>query len=522
MTKGTHIFVGSGIAALAGAALLIRDHGVDGSNVVILEAGRFAGGSLDGIRNADGAFVVRGARMLEENYRCTLDLMATIPSLDRPGDSLATDMERFNRDNPTPFACVPVSSDGAGHLPEWRLPRHHVLAITRLLLSGEARVNGKRICDVMDRGFFDTDMWLVMSTIFAFQPWHSAAEFRRYARRFLHTAQKGVQKRGPLATRYNQMESLIEPILSWLTERGVHLRTGSNVTDATLESAPGGGRRISELTVAGASCPVGVDDKVYFTLGSMTDGARCGATGAPPPCPGQTPAFDLWRRLARKAPGFGRPAAFAHAEALTGWQSFTITLPRGGVVDWLAALRPSDVGTPVLYALRDSSWRVALAPFAQPHFRDQPIGTEVIWGYGLRPDLPGDHCGIPMHEAGGEQIILEMAGQLAMNPETQLRIFDGAKLVSCRMPLITSQFMPRQLGDRPAPRPEAAANYACIGQYVEMPVDTVFTVEYSVRSAWEAVFQLNPGGRKPPPVARPDRDPRVLANVLYNRFRNMV
>ena len=522
MRRSGHIFVGGGIAALAGAVLLIRDHRVDGADITILEAGRDVGGSLDGARAGDGAYVVRGARMFERNYRCTLDLMATIPSPDLPGETLATDMDLFNRDNPVPFACVPVAGDGTGQRPEWRLPRRHVLAITRLLLPGEGRVHGKRISDVMDRDFFDTDMWLVMSTIFAFQPWHSAAEFRRYARRFFHTAQKGARKSGPLATRYNQAESLVGPIRAWLKERGVQMHSCARVTDAAFTTAPGGGRRITQLTVAGAPWPVGAEDRVYVTLGSMTDGARCGATGAAPPVAGDTPALDLWRCLAGKAPGFGRPDVFAAAESRTGWQAFTLTLPRGGLADRLAMLHPPGVGATVLYALRASPWRAALAPFAQPHFRDQPPGSEVIWGYGLRPDRPGRYCSVPMHEASGAQIIDELAGQLAMDAATRDRLFGDASVVSCRMPLITSQFMPRRPGDRPAIRPEASVNYACMGQFVELPVDTVFTVEYSVRSAWEAVCQLNPGGRRPPPVARPDRDPRVLLNVLYNRFRNMV
>jgi oleate hydratase len=49
---------------------------------------------------------------------------------------------------------------------------------------------------------------------------------------------------------------------------------------------------------------------------------------------------------------------------------------------------------------------------------------------------------------------------------------------------------PRILGDRPQVITEGATNFAFLGQFVEIPNDCVFTVEYSVRTAQSAVFGL--------------------------------
>jgi oleate hydratase len=68
------------------------------------------------------------------------------------------------------------------------------------------------------------------------------------------------------------------------------------------------------------------------------------------------------------------------------------------------------------------------------------------------------------------------------------------------MPYITSMFMPRVLGDRPLPVPSGSKNLAFISQFVEIPDDCVFTVEYSVRAAQMAVYQLLGIERKVPPV----------------------
>ena len=51
-------------------------------------------------------------------------------------------------------------------------------------------------------------------------------------------------------------------------------------------------------------------------------------------------------------------------------------------------------------------------------------------------------------------------------------------------------FMPRTKGDRPDVIPDGCTNFAFLGQFAETPRDTVFTTEYSVRTAMEAVYGL--------------------------------
>ena len=133
----------------------------------------------------------------------------------------------------------------------------------------------------------------------------------------------------------------------------------------------------------------------------------------------------------------------------------------------------------------------------------------MFWGYGLSGDQPGNRIGKPMWEATGNEILTELAWQLRLN-ENQKRWFDTAKVIPCRMPFITSQFMPRNPGDRPPVRPEGAENFSVIGQFCEIERDCVFTVEYSVRSAWEAVSKMTRRIPPPPPVIRSDRNPAVL------------
>ena len=85
----------------------------------------------------------------------------------------------------------------------------------------------------------------------------------------------------------------------------------------------------------------------------------------------------------------------------------------------------------------------------------------------------------------------------------------GANCIPCRMPYITSMFMPRSRGDRPLPVPRGAKNLAFVSQFVEIPDDVVFTVEYSVRAAQTAVYELFGVDRKIPAITPHDKSLRV-------------
>ena len=67
---------------------------------------------------------------------------------------------------------------------------------------------------------------------------------------------------------------------------------------------------------------------------------------------------------------------------------------------------------------------------------------------------------------------------------------NSAVCVPTMMPYITAFFMPRAKGDRPDVIPDGCVNFAFLGQFADTPRDTVFTTEYSVRTAMEAVYGL--------------------------------
>ncbi|MFE0458585.1 oleate hydratase, partial [Kitasatospora sp. NPDC058965] len=78
------------------------------------------------------------------------------------------------------------------------------------------------------------------------------------------------------------------------------------------------------------------------------------------------------------------------------------------------------------------------------------------------------------------------------------------------MPYVTSFFLPRRAGDRPAVVPDGAVNFAFIGQFAETGRDCIFTTEYSVRTGMEAAYQLLGVDRGVPEVFNSTYDIRTL------------
>ncbi len=169
MVEGRHVFVGGGIASLAGAALLLRDHGVRGEDIVILEATDKIGGSLDAVPHGDDFYLVRGARMFEDHYVCMLDLMSSIPSLEIAGKSLRDDLISFNDEHRVPYAVDQLVDGQILGRHRGGLTARQAASLVRMVLTPESRLDGLRISQCVPRSYFDSEHWLAASTAFAFR-----------------------------------------------------------------------------------------------------------------------------------------------------------------------------------------------------------------------------------------------------------------------------------------------------------------------------------------------------------------
>jgi oleate hydratase len=263
------------------------------------------------------------------------------------------------------------------------------------------------------------------------------------------------------------------------------------------------------------SVAVAPEDLVLVTTGSQAADLSAGSmTEVPRPRPSGR-SWALWTRLAEGRAEFGNPDAF-FGEAripLSRWVTFTVTDTGTEFIDQISALTNSEPGRGGLVILKDSGWVLSLSVFHQPEIIGQPPGTSVWWGYGLYPERNGDFVRKRMDQCSGAEILEETLRHLRFDRHLA-PIIASSICVPCNMPYVNNIWLPRNRSDRPPPVLEGATNLGLIGQYVEVPREIAFTIEYSVRSAWEAIYVLLKRGPAPPPVYQGQYDPKALFNAL--------
>lgn len=515
--------VGSGIGGLAAAAFLIREGRFTGADIHVLEEQDRKGGSLDAGGNPETGYSMRGGRMFELQFRCTYDLLGSVPSADDPARSVTQDTFAFHEDFRWNDQARLVDAERKiADAHAMGFSGHDRLELVKCVATPERLLDGKRITDCFSPSFFTTNFWYMWCTTFAFNPWHSAIEFRRYLNRFIHLFPTFDTMSGIYRTRYNQYDSIVRPLLGWLVERGVRFHAGARVTD--LDFAPSSGATVTRIHLVRDGRPeqiaVAGNDLVFVTNGSMTANSSLGSTHAAPvlDTTRSAGAWRLWETLAAGRPEFGNPAAFTGSIQDSKWTSFTVTTRNPTFFQLMEDYSGSPAGKGGLVTFKDSNWLLTIALNHQPHYLRQPADTYVWWGYGLFPDKVGNYVPKTMADATGREILQEVLHHLPFDSQRDA-IVESAIVIPCMMPYITSQFLVRRHGDRPAVVPAGSRNLAFIGQFAEVPDDVVFTVEYSVRTAWLAVASLLGLDRQPPPVYKGQYDPRVLLHALETMYR---
>jgi oleate hydratase len=510
--------VGGGFGGLAAAALLIRNAGISGEDITIYEADDRLGGGFFLEGTADSGYSVPGS-VFDKEFRCTFALLKSMPSARKPSISVTDDFFDFNTSEP--YHDRAHIFDRAGnivHGPRFGLSLGDGLSLARVLLSPEGKLDGRCIKEFFSRRFFSTEFWFLWSTIMGSLPEHSVIEFRRYMNRFLYLFGHLSDMTGVMRTPINQHQAFIEPLVTWLRPRGVNMLTGAFVEDINFAPAPG---RITvdrlDYTRSGGVTSVAVapEDIVLVTTGSQAADLSTGSMSEAPQPRASGRSWALWARLAKGRPEFGKPDAFfgEARTALSRWVTFTVTDTGTDFVNQMFALTGSEAGRGGLVTLKDSSWVLSLSVFHQPEIIGQPPGTSVWWGYGLYPERIGDFIRKRMDQCSGAEILEETLRHLRFDRYLK-EILGSSKCVPCNLPYVNNIWLPRSHGDRPPPVPEGSTNFGLIGQYVEVPREIAFTIECSVRSAWEAIYVLLKRGPAPPSVYQGQYDPKALLDLL--------
>ena len=521
--KKSAYLVGSGLASLAAAAFLVRDGQMKGERIHILEELPIAGGSLDGIMNPTRGFIIRGGREMEDHFECLWDLFRSIPSLEVEDASVLDEFYWLNKEDPNFSKCRVIENRGQ-QIPDdglFALSDKSSQELVKLYLTSESELQGMKITDFFSSEFFESNFWTYWATMFAFEKWHSVAEMRRYMLRFIHHI-KGLPDLSALKfTKYNQYESLVLPLVKYLEDHGVTFEYNTVVKDIKVEKL-GKDLVAKHLILEVNGEPVvrelTEDDLVFVTNGSITASTTYGNNDTSAPVSKELGgAWQLWKNLAKQDERFGRPEVFCENLPDQSWfVSATTTVTDKRVAEYIEKICKRDpyagkVVTGGIVTARDSNWMLSFTLNRQPHFKSQSKDELVVWIYGLYSNISGNYIKKPIEACTGIEIAEEWLYHIGV-PEQFIHEFasKGCSTVPCYMPYITSYFMPRHDGDRPLVIPEGSKNLAFIGNFSETPRDTVFTTEYSVRTAMEAVYTLLDVDRGVPEVFNSAYDLRVM------------
>lgn len=526
--KSAHI-IGGGLAGLAAAVFLVRDAQVPGNQIHIYEELPIPGGSLDGDNRPNVGFVIRGGREMENHFETMWDMYRSIPSLEIEGASYLDEFYWLDQDDPNSSNTrliykrgQRVPTDGKYELDD------KAMELVKLVMTPESKLGRQTLEDFFTPDFFESNFWSYWATMFAFEKWHSAVEMRRYAMRFIHHIDGLPDFTALKFNKYNQYDSMVLPIIKYLESHGVNFVYNAQVTNVVVD-VQADKKTAKELlvTIDGTekTIPLTVNDLVFVTNGSITESSTYGSHHQAALVSKELGgSWRLWQNLAAQSDEFGHPEVFCENLPDRSWfvsATATIKVPEIELyIERLTnrSLHDHKVNTGGIITITDSNWMMSFTIHRQPHFKTQKENETVVWIYGLYSDTKGNYVDKTIVEATGEEITQELLYHLGV-PEVKIKELakqENVNTVPVYMPFITSYFMPREAGDRPAVVPNDSENLAFIGNFAESPSrDTVFTTEYSIRTAMEAVYTLMNVDRAVPEVYGSVFDIRELLKAFY-------
>ena len=525
--KKSAYIVGSGLAALSAACFLVRDGQMKGKNVHILEKDSIPGGACDGYLYDGLGYVMRGGREMDNHFECMWDLFHSIPSIETEDVSVLDEYYWLNKEDPNYSLMRATMNRGedAHTDKKFAISDKGAMEIMHLFFTPDEELYDKKITDYFSDEVLNSNFWLYWRTMFAFENWHSALEMKLYIKRFIHHIGGLPDFTALRFTKYNQYESMILPMIEYLKKFDVQFHYGTKVENVKFE--------ISEYNKVAKSIIITKDgeessidltenDLVFITNGGCVENSSMGSQNTPAEMnteikPGG--GWDLWRKIAEQDSEFGNPDKFCYDPELTNWMSATVTTLDDRIPPYVEKICKRDpfsgkVVTGGIVTVKDSNWLLSWTFNRQPQFRSQPKDQLVGWIYGLFSDVPGNYVKKPMRDCTGKEICMEWLYHLGV-PENQIEELaeNSANTIPVMMPYIDAFFMPRNGTDRPKVVPNKSVNFAFLGQFAETERDTIFTTEYSIRTAMVAVYTLLNIDRGVPEVWGSTYDIRDLLNA---------
>ncbi|OGE56949.1 hypothetical protein PENARI_c002G07840 [Penicillium arizonense] len=494
--------LGSGTASFAAALYLVQDVKIPAAKVHVLDSHvsienvvHQKGNSATGYDQFAGCLPVPVGAPLKK-------LLASVPSIQNQGKTVLDDIQNaeINRtsvaqDHRTRFM---KRNSSLRNIPtkSLNLSSKQRLQLIWFILKQEKLLGRNQIQDCLPHSFFQSSFWVVWSAQFGFQPWHSAAEFRRSLRLYLGEFHSLSILSCMDITGYYQHEYILLPLYRFLHSLGVDFQFDTKVADiATVPHKDH--QTISQLDLIqrgfATRKQLGQNDIVIMTIGSTVSGSATGTNDRQPVWQQMETGeeldenWSLWLELGTRHRKFGNPYNFCTRQSESMMESFTITTEDLAFFQQISALSHSMVGAGAFISVPECHWKLNICIPAQPVFSKQPYNVRVLWGFALFPWSKGNYVKKPMLECSGAEIMIELLRHLDIPPELLLR---RTVTIPRVMPRMSSILLIRSSRDRPEIIPQNTCNIGLIGQFVEIPRYSCADMSYGVRTAQIAVSQL--------------------------------
>ena len=494
--------IGGGLSNLACAVYLIHECNFAGENIYIFESSL----NRDTGTDKSGCFCLSEMCFNENAYKSFLNLMSIIPSAYNPDLSAADEIYNFSRTNPLCANTAVADKNGNVFLkPERGLERRDRKQLFKLMHTSDSEIRTMTVSDWFDSQFFNSDFWNIWSCNLYIKQSSNLKEFKDCMSKYVFNAAYGGKKPELLRTPYNTNESIIKPLIKYLSLHGVCFETGAEVTDLDFED--------NSLTVSALHITdngtrktiyLNSPDICIMTAGSPIDGYAAGDfASAPLYGSTNTPAKNLLNALANKNSVFADVLNNIEASEKNAFESFTVTMKSNRLQKYVREIADSSAAK---VHLRDSAWGITVISDAQPRFTAQN-GTYVFSGFGMYPDRIGNYVKKPMKDCCGAEILYELICHLNMHEDWESIADETVNVIPCYLPFAAAA---QHTADKLPVTLENTPNFALTGQLTDIDGEPSFTAEHSVISGRNAAYALT-HTKKTVQINRHTRKPSIFS-----------
>lgn len=519
--------IGGGIAWLSAAVYLIQDGNIDWKNITIYDKAKRFWGCLDAKKTKDWKwYTMRWVRAFEKwTYTAFMDLISRIPSKKAKYKTLEEEFLDYNKNKRSFFNWRLTKKKKIINWKKLKLTNNDRIKLLKLLFTNESKIDNVKIKDYFEKTIFKSNFWYEFCTLFAFKKEDSLIEMKRYLLRFCNSFEYIDTLEVLQVTPVNQYEFLVLPIIEYLKEKWVKFTVNIRITNFSFKKH-NNKKYINDIQYFKNwktwNILVNKNDKVFVTLWSMKDSSSIWNMKDIPKDKtdkAKLPwSWDLWEKIAKNNKSFWNPKVFTKDTKKTWWTSFTVTFKKD-VMEKLMKAYIEDKHTAFSWTtIVDSGWFITILFHLDNYFINQDDNTIVAWGYVLSPEKKWNFIKKKIKDCNWKEIMEELIYQLWWEKNKD-KILKNSVCIPDYTPYVTSQFVATKKWDKPEVVPWESWNFAFLWQFVEIKDDVVFTVDYSIRTAQKAVYELLKINKNYTKIPNFLFNPKVIYNFIKTSFR---